>query len=293
MKANTRIRFISFTTAVLTYLAINSNAAIVFHEDFNRSDNSVLGNNWVEASTGAGEAAIANNQLQIVNGNTAGRTYIYQDTQNFGSGYESQLNQNAGIVAWTLNMRANRSALSGFNSSSYGIAFVLGTSSSDFLTGTGYAIVWGQSGNDPLRLVRYTAGLNTGSTISSVIAGSVSPFDNLGTEFLSIRVTYDPSNDSWELLAREDLSGFADPSTGDFASLGTAVDSTYVNTSLNYMGALWNYNTIANQSVMFDNIELQAIPEPTAVALGIFAFGMLVLAGCRRAKIGLQGRSQL
>ena len=280
MKMNAWVLFIVLAAATAC-LPSPTSAALVFSDDFNRSDSSTLGNNWVETSTGGGNAKIANNQLQIDNGTPAGRTYVSQDTRNFGSGYTPQLNQNAGTITWTFNMRANRNTLSGFTGGDYGIAFVLGTSSSDFLAGTGYAIVWGQSGTDPLRLVRYTAGLTTGSTISSVITGSGSPFGDMGMEFLSLKVTYNPANNGWELLARNDSSSFADPSAGSFTSMGTATDSTYVNTSLNYMGALWDYNTAAGQSAFYDNLTITAVPEPTHLALGFFGLGLLAVSGTR------------
>ena len=268
---------------------LNCRAVVVFSDNFNRADSSTVGNGWTETSTGTGNAEIASSQLQIDNGGTAGRTYISQDTTTFGAGYASQLDQNSGTVTWTFNMHTTRTTeLSGFGSGSYGIAFVLATSSSDFLTGSGYAVVWGQNPGtdpDPLRLVRYTAGLVVaGSTITDVITGSGSPFGDMSTEFLSVRVTYNPSDDMWSLAARDDAGSFADPSSGSLTALGTAADSTYTAGSLDYMGALWNYNTTAGQSADFDNLLIDVIPEPGfyGAAGAAFLLGVAALHAFRR-----------
>ena len=258
---------------LLASILARSSAAIVFSDNFDRADTSTIGNNWAETSTGSGDATIVNNELRIAGGTSAGRTYISQNTTTL-SGYASQLNQNAGVVTWTFNMRTTVADPSGFGNTRNGIAFVLGTSSSDFLTGTGYAIVSGQSGSsDPIRLVRYTAGLITGSTITDVITASGTPFGDMGTEFLSIKVTYDPANDNWALSGRDDGTGFLDPTAGVLTPLGTAIDGTYTSSPLSFMGAFWNYSTTTGNDAFFDNtsVDVQAVPEPANIALSLFA----------------------
>jgi hypothetical protein len=62
---------------------------------------------------------------------------------------------------------------------------------------------------------------------------------DFGTNYLSIKVTYNPNTDQWELFVRNDgASAFADPTTGTLVSQGTAVNTTYVGTALTLMGGI-------------------------------------------------------
>jgi len=253
-------------------LAANSRAATVFSDDFNRSvtNQTDVGNNWVEVNTGLGDADILTNQLVLKNGSTAGRTWISRSTINFSSPYTNQLNQNLDQVIWNFNMRSSRggfNSLSGFDYAQYGIVFVLAASSSDFLSGTGYAVVWGQPGSTPLRLVRFNSGLTNNSALSNVLVATTAPFDSVATSYLSVRVVYDPATDAWELWARDDgASGFADPSSGTLALLGRTTNSTSTGQPLGYMGALWNYNTVLNQYAYYDNFSVQALLRSPSIA---------------------------
>jgi uncharacterized repeat protein (TIGR01451 family) len=256
------------------FLATHARAVVVFTDDFNRSvtNQTVVSNNWIEVNTGLGDAAILTNQLVLKNGATAGRTYVAQSFTNFSAPFVATLNQNADQVVWNFNIRSARggfNALTGFDYAQYGIAFVLAGSGSDFLSGTGYAVVWGQPGGvTPLRLVQFNSGLTNNAALSNLIVAANAPFDAVSTFYLSVRVIYDPATDAWELWARNDgTTGFADPSSGTLTFLGRATNSVYTGAALGFMGALWNYNTALNQWAYYDNFSVEAQLRPPAIAV--------------------------
>ncbi len=201
--------------------------------------------------------------------NVNGWVYAYTSTTDFSSPYNTALSSNAGPVTWYFNIRVNRSNLAGFASSNYGLAFILaGSTNGPFNSGSGYALVLGNSSTpDPFRLAKYNVGLS--GTLTNIITGS----DNIAQNYYSIKVTYDPSNDQWELFVRSDgASAFADPMSGTLTSQGTAIDNTYTSISLGYMGGYWAGSTSANQIAFFDNITVQATEiaagDPTITVTG-------------------------
>lgn len=201
-------------------------------------------------------------QLELINdvsgtANANGWVYSYINTSSFANPYSSTLNQNSGLVTWTFNMRTNRANLAGFASGSYGMAFVLASSSQNvFNTGTGYAVVVGQSSQpDPIRLAKFSGGLSTGLT--NIIVANTTGLTDLALQYVSVKVTYDPATDLWGMSLRYDGSTeFADPAGGTLMSQGTATDATYTGSSLNYAGAYWGGSTAANLTAFFDNFRV-------------------------------------
>ncbi len=184
-------------------------------------------------------------QLELTNdvgGNTnsAGWVYAYTSTSGFSSPYNTTLSSNTGIVTWTFNMRTIRTNPAGFENGNYGVAYILGgTSISPAITGNGYAVVLGGFlASDPVRLVEYTSGLQSlGSGQTGIIVSSTSGLDDFGDDYISVKVTYTPATNSWEFYLRNDgSSGFIDPTSGTLTSQGTAVNTTYTSTALDYMG---------------------------------------------------------
>ncbi|GEM_PF-3247207 len=210
-------------------------------------------------------------QLEITNDvggttNVAGWAFAYLSTASLSSPYEPALNQNPGLVSWTFNMRQIRTDPSGFATANYGIAFVLSaTQATVNSSGNGYAVVLGQSGStDPLRLARFTTGLS--GTLTSIITSNTAGLTDFGTDYLSVKVTYDPSTDNWELFVRNDgTSAFVDPSTGTLTSQGTAADNTYTASSFSFLGAYWQGSTSANQTAFFDNVSVSVISAPVVL----------------------------
>jgi len=214
----------------------------VFEDDFNRANNTTIGNGWTELG---GDASINANQLLIGTGSASGRDWVYQDVSSY---YSTIYNNLTSTITWEFNMRQSRSNPSGMGGGNYGAAFILGSTSSNHSLGQGYAIVHGQSGtNDPVRLVHFSSGISNSTNIIS------SP--DYGTEHLSIRVTYNPGTNNWELFVRNDGGTFADPSTlTGTDSQGIQGDSTYTGIDLPYLYALWNHGSGASETAEFDNI---------------------------------------
>ena len=214
-------------------------------------------------------------QLELANDvgattNVAGWVFAYASTAGFSSPYSTTLSSNSSTVTWYFNIRQIRTDPAGYGSGAYSAAFILATTSTTANnTGTGYAIVYGQSGStDPIRLAKFSGGLSTGLT--NIITSNTAGLADFGAEYISCKVTYNPSNNQWELFLRNDgASAFVDPTTGTLTTQGTAVDNTYTSTSLDYMGAYWQGSTGASQNAFFDNISVQVaggIPTPAITA---------------------------
>ncbi|ARV09546.1 hypothetical protein BTO05_07790 [Winogradskyella sp. PC-19] len=205
-----------------------------------------LGAEWTDVG---GNSSIINSRLSIATGGATALDYVHQDVS--GS-YNTTLNTLTNSINWEFNMRQSRGNPSGFNSSNYGVAFVLGASDSDLTQGDGYAVVLGQSGaTDNVRLVSYSNGLDLNGNLTDIITGAV----DFGNNYLSIKVTYDPATDTWELFVRDDSGNFSSPSSLDNTnSIGNIVNTTHTGTALNHIAAVWNHATQANATAIFDNI---------------------------------------
>ncbi|MBI5808820.1 MAG: fibronectin type III domain-containing protein [Ignavibacteriales bacterium] len=241
----------------------------VFTDNFNTSQGATFftsgkigSSNWDINRSGADFGArINNNILELTNdatstANANGWIFVNQPLSNVNSPFNATLSSNSGLVTWSFNMRQIRTDPAGFTSGSYGVAFILGSTSQNVqTTGTGYAILLGQSGStDPIRLAKFSAGLQTSTNL---ITSNTSGLTDFGTEYLSVIVTYDPSNNTWELFLRNDgSSSFSDPLSGTLTSQGTIVDNTYTGSALSYFGAYWQGSTTASQTAFFDNINI-------------------------------------
>lgn len=175
-------------------------------------------------------------------------------SSSFSSPYNTTLSSNPGPVTWTFNMRQSQTNPAGFAAGNYGVAFIVaGTSTTNATTGSGYAVVLGQSGTtDPVRLARYSGGIQ--GTMTNIITSNTAGLTDFGTEFLSVKVVYTPATNTWELFLRNDGgTTFADPAAGTLTSQGTAVDNTSTGTALALMGGWWQGSTAAAQPAYFDN----------------------------------------
>ncbi|MEO8231925.1 MAG: hypothetical protein ABI638_06560, partial [Ignavibacteriota bacterium] len=261
---------------LLFYLFILANQIVlgqtVFTDDFSTNTSTawttsgVIGASaWSVTRSGDDWGAMRNTsplQLELTNdasgtANAIGWVFANVSTSSFSSPYNTALNLNTGIVTWNFNMRQIRTDPAGFTGGSYGVAFILAGSlqNADY-EGNGYAVVLGQSGaTDPIRLVRYTEGLS--GSLTNIIISNTSGLTDFGTEYLSVRVTYNPSTDLWELFLRNDgTSVFADPNIGSLVSQGTATDNYYVGAPLLYSGGYWHGSTLLNQTAFFDNVSV-------------------------------------
>jgi hypothetical protein len=194
------------------------------------------------------------------------------------NGFNTTLGSSSGLLTWSFNMRQIRTNPAGFGANSYGVAFVLGSSSDNVRSnGYGYAVVLGNTGTpDPIRLVSFTGGLSSLGTAAGglIVSGLGMPLDNPTNRYMSVQVTYNPADNLWSMYGRDDgASSFTDPLSGSLSFIGSATDSTFTGSDLTYMGAYWQGSTTATQTAAFDNVVLSAIPEPAS--FGLLALGAI------------------
>jgi hypothetical protein len=217
-------------------------------DDFNRANNNTVGNGWSETETSAPGSIRISSNMVFFDGAVAGRDQISQTTP--GS-YETILANNACKLEWSFNMHQNALNPNGFNSGLYGVAFVLAGTTSNLLTGQGYAVVLGNAGStDPIRLVRYSNGLSSDAVLTNILSAG-----SFNYQMLALRVTYEPSTGIWEMFYASNASIFLDPLTVS-TSAGTAIDNTYTGVSLPYIGCLYNHGNVYNKWARFDNIRV-------------------------------------
>jgi hypothetical protein len=219
-------------------------------------------------------ARIDGGRLDVTNDGSAtanvnGWVYGSASTVSFTAPFSTTPSSNPSVITWNFNMRQIRTDPAGFGAGSYGVAFILGgTSTTAATAGNGYAVVLGQTGaTDPIRLVRYATGLQ--GTVTNMITSNTTGLTDFGADYLSVRVTYTQATNTWELFLRNDgASAFADPTTGTLVSQGTIVNNTYVGSALTSMGGYWQGSTGATQPAYFDNVTVTLTPaNPTAQSL--------------------------
>jgi hypothetical protein len=226
---------------------------------------------WNMSRSGTDFAAGIKDYMKLNNdgsgaANTNGWALAWTNAGNFTSPYQTTLNANPGLITWTFNMRQAQANPSGFTAADYGAAYVLaGTSGTTNLVGTGYAVILGNSGTtDPLKLVRYNAGIRNFTTL---ITSNTTGLTDFGNQYLSVKVTYAPSTNTWQMFVRNDGAAFSDPVTGTLTSQGTVVNSTYTGAALPIMGCYWNASTASSQIAYFDNVKITvAVPATTSLS---------------------------
>ncbi|WP_318642681.1 T9SS sorting signal type C domain-containing protein [Flavobacterium ardleyense] len=281
-----------FSKLVLLFLTIIVISAklhaqkTVFEQKFDASETNVSttsgtipGSNWNVSRGGTSYGArIHNGRLNLTNDISSGSIvngWVLASTSTpvASSGYRSILNQNLGIVSWTFNMRQSFPDPSGFSNNQYGVAYILaGTTNTTRTLGQGYAIQLGRSTtgnpNDPISLVRYTGGMAAFSTILSSEAPGPK---KVGTNYVSVRVEYNPADQVWKLFVRDDgPDSFADPLTGSLNMVESGIHSSpYTGIDLPMTGAYWNAGNTSNDS-FFDNITIKVVvPEITSITPAI------------------------
>lgn len=204
---------------------------------------------------------ITNDASGSANANGWAFSFINSNTDFSGSSYKSTFTQNTGPVEWVFNFRQLRTDPSGFASGSYGVALILGcdTTNPTLSTAKGYAVILGQSGSfDSVKLVRFSGGLVNFTPI--LVANG-----DFGAEYLSTKVTFNPTTQQWELFLRNDgATGFRNPDSVALVSQGTAINSTHTSVALPYFGGYWQGSTGASQNALFDNVTIRVTSSCTA-----------------------------
>ena len=229
------------------------NAQTVLLDDFNRSDNNTVGNGWSETETSSPSSiAISSNRLKM-GSTTKGRDWAYQDISSNYTTAGLSSNTTMDSMVWAINFYQTRDNPSGFDDGNYGIAFVLGSTNSSYTDGNGYAVVIGNNSTpDPIRLVRFNGGMDLNSNLTDIIS-----YGDYGNEYLSIKVTYIPSTNTWKLYAESSSSAFPQSDPRNTSTLrGTGTDNEYTGASydLKYLGCLWNHSTRSSEYALFDDI---------------------------------------
>lgn len=257
----------------------------VFSDNFNTSQgetfttDGVIGvSDWtVNRSGDDWGARIHGNILELTNtasaaANANGWVFAYAATSDFEATFDNTLSSNSDVVNYIFNMRQSRSDPSGFGATnSYGVAFIIGcTDVNVFGAGNGYAVVLGNTGAvDPIRFVKYSGGIKEG-TITDLISSS-DPLSDIGNEYTSLALAYDPSSDEWFLFGRNDGSGsFGDPTDEGLTQVGSVIDDTYTGVQLAFLGSYWQGGTAANERAFIDNVSVVVGAVPLPVELTSF-----------------------
>lgn len=219
-------------------------------------------------TTGAGTAATVSSNYLTTYNTSSGFSYVYGNTSTFSSPYSTTLSSNSGLVTWTFNFRWNRNTSNPAApaSGAYGQAIVLASSGTNIANGsgvTGYAIVYGSSGTpDPIRLVRFSGGV--AGTLTDVITSTSNDL-SATNNYVSVRVTYNPSDNKWSLYLRDDgATAWVDPTSGTLTQKGSAiVDNTYTSTSLSNFGFLFSTGGSSAFTGDYDNFKVTVASAAT------------------------------
>jgi hypothetical protein len=295
---------------VLLFCANVGNSQTVFHETFGAT--SVLtANNYsgttstpsinyttnVAGYSSVGLDANSNGFLNFVSNGTASRVSVVGALPT--GTLNGVLNSNTELITWTVNMKSSRlstntfSASTGYPVNKYFNAVVLCSTTSSLLSnnttpGSGYAITVQKSSNNSvsgkasINLIKFTNGLGDASSAGtelSVLARLIEspelnqiPTSATTSNNLSIKVTYNPTLNVWELFYREDPITptpitFVDPTSGTLTLGGSATDipTTSPMTHFGYVVGLQG-STSAQNAYQFDNFKIVLSTPPPYTA---------------------------
>ena len=231
--------------------------------------------------------------LNLLQGGTAesGTIQITAPINAYSAPFNPVLNQNTQEIEWSFNVRTNRgnatgSGLSGFSldgsGTNYGIIAVLAASSTNLMEGnTGYAVTFHQlnsSSSNIVTLRRFADGAyscssgcpTNGSTMTTIIGTSTPNYSQTPLanrwNFVSVKVTYNPSNDEWNLYVKDDGDGttlWSGASTLNSTNLvGTTIDNTYTSDTMTTFGFYFKHgvSNVNQNQAFFDNYKVVLNP---------------------------------
>jgi len=209
-----------------------------------------------------------------------------------GTGFVGALHSNTNMITWNFNMKASRmatnifSSSTGYPSNKYFNGVILCSTTGTVISngtgpGSGYAIILQKSinnvtsGKASIYLVKFSNGIGDVAGEASVVTKLIEspelaqiPTSITTSNNLSIKVTYNPTVDVWELYYREDPIvptpiAFVDPSSGNFTLGGTVTDipTTTPMTSYGFVAGLQSSTSTAN-SYQFDNFKISLSTPP-------------------------------
>ncbi len=208
-----------------------------------------------------------------------------------GTGLNPLLSANTNLITWTFNMKSSRlstnsfSASSGYPLNKYFNATVLCSTTGTLLSngttpGSGYAVIVQKSSNNTVSgkasigLIKFSNGIGDVVAEASVLSRLIESPELAQIPVaatpnnLSIKVTYNPTINLWELSYREDAGTvFVDPASGTLNLGGTAtnVPPTAPMTSFGYVVGLQSSSSAGN-SFQFDNLTISLSPPPAYTA---------------------------
>ncbi len=265
----------------------------VFSDDFSTSQglayttNGNIGSTgWFITRSGADWGGrIHDGQLQLTNtasdaSNAHGWVFASVDaSEDFSAEYQATLDQNTDAVVWLFNMRQITDNPSGFSSNGYGAAFILAADSRNVATeGKGYAVVLGNNGRpDPVRLVAFEGGLQSIGSDNTGLIVAGAPLDDPRDNHFSVKVIYNPDDNSWQMFGRVDGTSFSDPLGGELVSVGSVINDTHTSDELGFTGAYWQGLSTSDQTAFYDNVTVQI--DEDAVSLPKLFASPLQLSG--------------
>lgn len=261
-------------------------------DDFDRSNTNTVGipssggsQAWeeIECDTFNGRIGIEGSALFLSNSIDTGKGCESCSTApeilsyDMSGEYATQFHQAEHLLVWAFNIKQPRNNPSGFRGNNYGAAVVLGCDEEDFNSSSadGYAVVMGNTGEDPWRLVHFSGGLSSLGTGQATDIASV-PTAGVEDNYWSIKVTYDPCGGSghWNLAARDDgQSDFNDPVTVN-ATPSIGSNNLHSLKDLKYFGAAWYHATACDQKMLVDNISI-----PGAIDIGQSTYAWIGATG--------------
>ncbi|MFZ4670773.1 MAG: T9SS type A sorting domain-containing protein [Flavobacterium sp.] len=209
---------------------------------------------------------------------TTGRTYLSAPITS--GNFVQILKNNPYPITWTFNMRLNRSSnIAGLTSnanSNYAPAVVLAASSSDLLSETtkGYAVsisLGSVALQQKIELSSFTGGLGFAGTTPVAPVSIISSPDFLNGSYVSVKVTYTPSTDTWSLAVKDSGTGpFTDPATDTYPTPQTAINTVNTSETMTHFGYFYCHKSngsVSGTVFRTDNykvvLESPFVPLPT------------------------------
>ena len=220
-------------------------------------------------------ATSANNNVNLSGGslyigqtsNTGTNEFVMGTLSSYSAPFTTTLSSNPGLVTWTFNMRHQSPSNSVFGTGSTStMATILCSSNSSLISATGYLVA--QTTDKTYSLYRFTTNGTGVFTLTSIIGPSTATAAN--TDYVSYKVTYNPTGNSWCLYVRDDGAGaFADPTTTATQVGSATADATYTGTAMSAFGFYqYKATSSAGKNIFLDNFTCTVTSAGTpAVAL--------------------------